>query len=80
MAPYSLMKYLTANRGKDVTIEYARTHLDGCNSISDLSEQLRQSGFNKNLKELFFEKSNKRSVQLKNEVYLTPAQIDSFKK
>lgn len=77
MGPYSLLRYLINNPGEVVTRDFAARRIQNC-SVQNLSDVVRQAGFDRNLKNLFFEVSAKDKVQLKKEVYLTDEEIQSI--
>lgn len=74
LAPYSLMKRLLEHPTIPVSLEAAKK-LDGCEDVHNLSEIIRQCGFNEAKKKMFFETSTSQKVKLKKDVYLSPDDI-----
>jgi len=71
MPPHSLMKHLIANPGKQTTISYVRTKLDGCADVKNLSEVIRDCDFDKTLKDIFFDEMSRTSVRLRQNPVVT---------
>lgn len=78
LGPHSLMQYLITNPGKNVSLDYARKRIDGCEMSTDLSEVIRQCNFSKELKEIFFDRCGIKDVQLKKDPYITEAQLNTL--
>lgn len=75
LAPYSLMKHLIRHPSETVTLKFAVERLDGCERVDNLSEIVRQCGFNEAKKNMFFDISTATSVKLKEDIRLSPEEM-----
>lgn len=75
--PYNLMHYLQTHTSQSIGI--GDIHLiDGCQSYKDLSEVIRLQGFNKELKDIFFAGTSKKTVRFTPVKELLPKQQKSY--
>ena len=76
-APYIFMHYLQTHTNKDIGVGDVKL-IKGCSSYTDLSEAVRLIGFNKELKQIFFEGTTKRNVRFTPIKELSPQQQKSY--
>lgn len=60
--PYNFMHYLQSHTNQKIGIGDIQL-IDGCQSYKDLPEVVRQLGFSKELKDIFFEGTSKKTVR-----------------
>lgn len=60
--PYNLMHYLQSHTNQNIGIGNIQL-IDGCQSYKDLPEVVRQLGFSKELKDIFFDGTSKKTVR-----------------
>jgi hypothetical protein len=75
--PYNLMHYLQAHTNQNIGIGDIQL-IDGCQSYKDLSEVIRLQGFNKALKDIFFEGTSKKTVRFTPVKELLPQQQKAY--
>lgn len=59
---YNFMQYLFTHQNKDIPLSVIQTEVEGCKSRIDLTELVRNCGFDKTLKSYFFPGTTKRKV------------------
>lgn len=80
LSPHALLMYLLSHRGEKISLKEARIRIESFDRVKNLSEVLRQCGFNQELKSLFFDISTKTSVQIKKDIYLSKSEIGLLNK
>lgn len=75
--PYNLMHYLHAHTNQNVGIGDIQL-IDGCQSYKDLPEVVRQLGFSKELKDIFFDGTSKKTVRFTPVKELLPKQQKGY--
>jgi hypothetical protein len=75
--PYNLMHYLQAHTNQNIGVGDIQL-IDGCQSYKDLSEVIRLQGFNKALKDIFFEGTSKKAVRFTPVKELLPQQQKAY--
>ncbi len=71
--PYNLMHYVQTHTNQNIGIGDIQL-IDGCQSYKDLSEVIRLQGFNKELKDIFFAGTSKKTVRFTPVKELAPQQ------
>jgi hypothetical protein len=79
-APHELLSYLLEHPGKDIDLDFAQRRFSSITSTSNLSEIIRQCGFRREFKPLFFDKSRKHNVQLKSNPVVTTSDLKTLQK
>lgn len=77
--PLDFMKYLLTNSGSTVTLTALRADVATCRSRSDLTELVRECGFVKSLKQIFFPEMSGAKVRFEQSVPVTSAQVDEIR-
>ncbi len=75
--PYNLMHYLQAHTNQNLGIGDIQL-IDGCQSYKDLSEVVRLLGFTKELKQIFFAGTSKKTVRFTPLKELLPKQQKAY--
>lgn len=75
--PYNLMHYLQTHTNQNVGIGDIQL-IDGCQSYKDLPEVVRQLGFSKELKDIFFDGTSKKTVRFTPVKELLPQQQKGY--
>lgn len=63
LGTFNFMRYIFIHQNKDIPISVIQTEVKGCKSREDLTELVRNCGFDKVLKSYFFEGTTKRKVR-----------------
>lgn len=75
--PYNLMHYLQTHTNQNIGIGDIQL-IDGCQSYKDLPEVVRQLGFSKELKDIFFDGTSKKTVRFTPVKELAPQQQKGY--
>lgn len=75
--PYNLMHYLQAHSNQNIGIADVQL-IEGCQSYKDLPEVVRQLGFSKELKDIFFDGTSKKTVRFTSAKELLPQQQKDY--
>jgi len=78
LMPDTFWDYLLSHHSERVTRQQLKRDVDGLASLDDISEVVRQSGFGKDMKHIFFAEIGKDIVRLKNPAILTAAQLSKL--
>lgn len=78
-APYNFLRYLLDSPNRVVDITEIRDSVKGCKAKQDMTELVRQCGFNEVLKAGFFNGTTKERVRLTQSVTLSSSQLDLLK-
>ncbi len=75
--PYNFMHYIQSHTNQNIGIGDIQL-IDGCQSYKDLPEVVRQLGFSKELKDIFFEGTSKKTVRFTPAKELSPQQQKGY--
>lgn len=78
-APYNFLRYVLDNPNKSMDITEIHDRVRDCRSKQDMTELVRQCGFNETLKESFFVGTTRQKVRLTQNVTLNSEQLDLLK-
>lgn len=78
-APYNFLRHILDNPGRSIDITEIHDKVKGCKAKKDMTEVVRQCGFDETLKVGFFTGTAKEKVRLKQHIILSAAQLDLLK-
>lgn len=78
-APYNFMQYLLANQSTDIDLDDVKENVEGCRSVTNLTEIVRACGFDKSLKKAFFTKMSGGRINFNATVILNEGQMTALK-